>query len=58
MRIFFVPLAVTGGKTKTVSEKLNSAAIFCIWMGVNPVASVKTAKGLPPKMRSLKTSAV
>ena len=48
----------SGGRTKTVSEKLNSRAALCIWTVVRFRPSERTASWLPPKMRSVKTSAV
>jgi trans-2,3-dihydro-3-hydroxyanthranilate isomerase len=47
-----------GGSTKVVSARLNSAAIDCICSVDRPRASVMTASGLPPNLRSVKTSTV
>jgi hypothetical protein len=48
----------SGGSTKTVSDRLNSRATCCIRVGARRRASVKTASGLPPNVRSVNTSAV
>ncbi len=48
----------SGGSTNTVSDRLNSRATRCICAPSRPRASGSTASGLPPKMRSVKTSAV
>ena len=48
----------SGGRTKTVSDRLNSRAIACICSPARPAASGSTASGLPPKIRSVNTSAV
>jgi hypothetical protein len=50
--------AFSGGTTKVVSLRLNSAARDCISPSDRPPASGKTASGLPPKRRSVKTSTV
>ena len=47
---------LSGENTKVLSEKSNSVAIFCICSVVSPWAFGKTAKGLPPKRVSVKTS--
>ena len=46
----------SAGSTKVLSEKLNSRAICCIRRLERPRASGRTASGLPPKRRSVKTS--
>src|SRR5262245_58165512 len=44
------------GRRNVVSERFISRAIDCISASVNPAASNTTARGLPPKMRSVNTS--
>ncbi len=46
----------SAGSTNALSEKLNSRAICCICRSESPRASGSTARGLPPKSRSVKTS--
>ena len=46
----------SSGKTKVVSEKLNSRAIACIWAVVRPRASGRTASALPANAEAVKTS--
>jgi len=46
----------TEGKTKVVSKRFSSRAIFAIVMSSSPVASGKTAREFPSKGRSVKTS--
>ena len=48
----------SAGKTKEVSEKLNSRAICCICRSERPSACGNTASGLPPKRVSVNTSQV
>ncbi len=40
----------SGGRTKTVSDRLSSRATACICRPESPAASGNTASGLPPKM--------
>src|SRR5215471_1995261 len=47
-----------GGSTKVVSARLNSPAMACICALVSAAASGTTASGLPPNLRSVKTSTV
>src|SRR5471030_1387736 len=47
-----------GGRTNVVSLRLNSAARDCISPSLRPIASGKTASGLPPKRWSVNTSTV
>lgn len=49
---------LSGGRTNTVSERFISLAMRCMVSPSRPLESMKTASGLPPKIRSLKTSAV
>jgi hypothetical protein len=58
MRTRAVLALSAGGSTNVVSLRLNSAASDCISASVMPWASGKTASGLPPKRRSVKTSTV
>ena len=58
MRTSAVCAGSLGGSTKVVSARLNSAAIDCICSVERPAASVMTASGLPPNLRSVKTSTV
>src|ERR1700692_2965737 len=58
MRTRAVCSGACGGSTKVVSARLNSAAIACIRSADRPVASGKTASGLPPNCRSVNTSTV
>ena len=48
----------SGGKTKVDSLKLNSRVICCMAAPSRPRASGSTASWLPPKRRSVNTSAV
>ncbi len=48
----------SGGSTKVVSLRLSSAARRCMSSAEMPSAWGKTASGLPPKRRSVKTSTV
>ena len=47
-----------GGKTNTVSDKLNSPAIACMPFVSRPSASSTTASGLPVRRSAVKTSSV
>src|SRR5437660_1146798 len=58
MRTRAVFAGSAGGRTKVVSLRLNSAASDCMSASLRPRASGKTANGLPPKRRSVKTSTV
>src|ERR1700689_5765011 len=58
MRTCAVCSGFCGGSTKVVSARLNSAAIACICAADKPLASGKTASGLPPNCRSVNTSTV
>src|SRR5215472_165509 len=58
MRTCAVCARSCGGSTKVVSARLNSPAIACICVPVSAVASGTTANGLPPNLRSVKTSTV
>jgi hypothetical protein len=58
MRTSAVCAGSCGGSTKVVSARLNSPAMACICALVSPVASGTTASGLPPNLRSVKTSTV
>ena len=58
MRTWAVCAGSFGGSTKVVSARLNSAAMACICSVVRPSASSTTARGLPPNLRSVKTSTV
>ena len=58
MRTRAVFAGSAGGSTKVVSLRLNSAASDCMSASLRPRASGKTASGLPPKRRSVKTSTV
>jgi hypothetical protein len=46
----------SAGSTNVLSENLNSRAICCICRSERPRASGSTARGLPPKRCSVKTS--
>jgi hypothetical protein len=56
MRTRAVCAACSGLSTNTVSDRLNSRAIFCMRAPSSPSASSTTASGLPPKRSSVKTS--
>jgi hypothetical protein len=58
MRTRAVCAGSSGGRTNVVSLRLNSAASDCISASLMPVASGKTASGLPPKRVVVKTSTV
>jgi hypothetical protein len=58
MRTLCVALGSVAERTKTVSDRLNSRAIACIRPVDSPPASITTARGLPPKRSSVKTSSV
>src|SRR5262249_27199051 len=58
MRTCAVCARSCGGSTKVVSARLNSPAIACICVPVSAAASGTTASGLPPNLRSVKTSTV
>ncbi len=49
---------ILGRRTNVVSLRLNSAASDCISASLMPVASGKTASGLPPNRVVVKTSTV
>jgi hypothetical protein len=40
--------ALSGGKTKTVSERFSSRAVACMISVSRPLASGNTARGFPP----------
>ena len=48
--------ARSGGNRNTVSDRLNSRAIFCMRPSSNPRASGKTASWLPASLVWVKTS--
>ena len=58
MRTRAVLAGSSGGRTKVVSLRLNSAASDCMSASERPRASGNTASGLPPKRRSVNTSTV
>src|SRR5262249_17778472 len=58
MRTCAVCAESCAGSTKGVSARLNSPAMACICALVSAVASGTTASGLPPNLRSVKTSTV
>ena len=58
MRTRAVCAGSVGGSTKVDSARLNSAVMACICSVESPVASGMTASGLPPNLRSVKTSTV
>ena len=53
-----VLIGFRGSNTNTVSERLNSAAIACMWASSSPSLSSTTASGLPASPVSVKTSSV
>ena len=50
--------AVFGGKTKVVSDRLNSRAMLCICSVASPSAFSTTASGLPLNWSAVNTSTV
>src|SRR2546423_14652797 len=58
MRNFARCAEISGGCTKTVSERLNSRAMDCIAAVSRPSGSSTTASGLPAKRLSVNTSSV
>ena len=56
MRSAAVLTGSRGAEQKTVSDKLNSRAIFCIAASSRPSESSTTASGLPASLVSVKTS--
>src|ERR1043165_9526009 len=58
MRIFARCDLSAGGHTNTVSDRLNSRAIACIAAVSRPSGSSTTARGLPARGLSVKTSRV
>ena len=58
MRTRAVCAGSSGGRTKVVSDRLNSAASACMCAALNPAALGNTASGLPPNRVAVNTSTV